>query len=337
MNITFPLITFGTSHFALFSIAAATVIFLLITYTVMQKKNRAFSALVSKKFARLLLRNYSEKKERFRFILLSIAGVTLLAALLRPQWGESDTVVHHASRDVLIALDVSRSMLVEDIHPSRFACAQETIRQLIKALPADRVGLLVFAHSTVVQCPLTHDKKAFLAFLDALDSTIIASGSTSLDSPLKKAVDIYAALPDKKNKILLLLTDGEDFSGSTQQLKQRLQTNGINLFALGFGTEQGGPIPKLSPSGDKIGHETDASGKVIMSRLNHEMLRLLAHDSGGIYVPYTTVTQTVDRVVKRVENYEKEFFDETTSRQQLERYSSFVTVSLCAFLLEWIL
>ncbi len=337
MNIYLPSITFGTALSTRYSIAVATLLFLFAARVISYKKKTNISNLASKKFNSLLLTNCSQKKEFFRFIFAIIAGCLLMGALLRPQWGEQEEKQNHASRDLLVALDISRSMLVEDSLPNRLACAQKTIEELVKVLPAERLGLLVFASSCVVQCPLTHDKKAFLAFLKAVDSSVIAAGSTSLDSPLKKAVDLYASMPSKKNKILLLLTDGEDFSGSTEHLKQRLQANGINLLALGFGTEQGGPIPKLSPNGNKVGYETDLSGRVIMSRLNHEMLRLLAHDSGGIYVPFTTVTETVTRVVKRIEIYEKEFFDETTSRQLIERYSWCVTVSLCAFLLEWIL
>jgi Ca-activated chloride channel family protein len=337
MNIYVPAITFGTNVSTRYALAVGTILFLFLARLINSQRKIAFNKLVNKKYNSLLFGNYSSKKELARFIFRIIGGCFLMAALVRPQWGEEEEKRNHASRDLLIALDISRSMLVEDSAPNRLACAQKTIEELVKVLPTERVGLLVFASSCVVQCPLTHDKKAFLAFLKALDSSIIAAGSTSLDSPLKKAVDLYASMPSKKNRILLLLTDGEDFSGNTEHLKQQLQSNGIHLLALGFGTEQGGPIPKLSPNGTKIGYETDSSGRVIMSRLNHEMLRLLAHDSGGIYVPFTSVTETVTRIVKRIEIYEKEFFDETTNHQRIERYSFFAAVSLFSFLLEWIL
>ena len=310
---------------------------LLIFYCIQYKREKKVrTQLAHTAFYALLFPGFSPKKRMIKFICGSIGIVSLLCALLRPSWGTQEHKVQEKTRDLLIALDVSRSMLASDIAPSRLQAAHSKIKMLVNSLAVDRVGLILFAGSAVLQCPLTADKRSFFAFLDTVDTRSIAAGSTSLDTPLKEALKVYATMPHKHHKLLAVFTDGEDFSGSLTHMKDEVQKAGLTVFTVGVGTESGAPIPEIDMQGNRIGYEMDAQKKIIMSCLNTGILQLIAVDSGGSYIPYTHDSQDIKTIIANIERYEKEDVDEKNNKQKIERYAYFAAVAFAAFLLEWI-
>ena len=321
---------------------ALCVLFVILVlsffYSVQYKREKKVrSQLAHKKFYALLFPGFSPLKRLIAFLSGFIAIVSLCIALLRPCWGTHEYKVKEKTRDLLIALDISRSMLAQVIVPSRLEAAQLKIKELVQSLVVDRVGLILFAGSAVLQCPLTTDKRSFFAFLDTVDTTSIAAGSTSLDTPLKEALKLYAEVPLKKHKLLAIFTDGEDFSGSLSHMKDDIKKAGLKVFTVGVGTEQGAPIPQIDTQGNRIGYEMDAHKKIIMSCLNTGLLELIAVDSGGSYISYTHDSQDIKSIIKKIERYEKEDLDEKNNTQKIERYAYFAAIAFAAFLLEWIL
>lgn len=269
---------------------------------------------------------------------LWIVGITFLgAALLQPQWDKKEEIVEQQGRDVLIALDVSRSMLGQDYNPTRLAFAKTKIQHVVSSLSSERVGLILFSGTAFVQCPLTHDIPAFSLFLDQVDAQTISSGSTVLEGALRKALDVFEAMPHRKNKLLVIFTDGEDFSSNLAVMKQKAQELGMHIFTVGIGTREGAPIPIINIEGACVGHERDAAGNIIMSRLNEGILRNLAEDVGGTYVSATLDMADIKQIVSKVEEFEKELLDDKKLARLEEQYPWFISGAFICFLLEWLL
>jgi Ca-activated chloride channel family protein len=327
----------GISYAQRAIITSIVFILFILYYRSYIREKKVRQQLADKTFYKLLFVGFSQKKRFIKYIAGCIGIISLFCALLRPSWGVKEHSVKEKTRDLLIALDVSRSMLAQDIAPSRLQAAQVKIRELVNSLAVDRVGLILFASSAVLQCPLTTDKRSFFAFLDTVDTQSIAAGSTSLDTPLKEALKIYSEMTHKKHKLLTIFTDGEDFSGSLAHIKDEVQKADLKVFTVGVGTETGAPIPQIDIQGNRTGYEMDANKKIIMSCLNTGVLKLIALDSGGSYVPYSNDSQDIKTIITQIEQYEKEDFAEKNNKQKIERYAYFAAVAFGAFLLEWML
>ncbi len=301
------------------------------------KKRRTAYILTKISKQQNILCNFSLTKQIIKTCLW-ILGITFFCiALLQPQWNKKEEIIEQQGRDVLIALDVSRSMLAQDYNPTRLQYAKKKIMKLVSLLSSERVGLILFSGSAFVQCPLTHDIAAFSLFLQQVDAETISSGTTALDVAIKKSIDVFAAFPHRKNKLLLVFTDGEDFSSNLADVKHEAQKLGFHIFTVGIGTEQGAPIPIIDLEGNCIGHEQDSAGTIIMSRLNEGILRTLADDVGGTYVQATQDTSDIEIIVRQVEQFQKELLDDKKLTRLEEQYPWFIGAAFICFLFEWLL
>ncbi len=282
------------------------------------------------------LSNFSLKKAFIKGMVRFISLVFLSLAIARPQWGKKEEVVAQQGRDVLIALDISRSMLAQDVEPSRLAVAKEKIQKLITRLTAERVSLMVFSGIALIQCPFTSDTGAFMSFLDLADVEAISSGTTALDKAIDVGIKTFEDIPDRKQRIMIIFTDGEDFSadsGSTQ----RAQQAGLHIFTVGVGTEEGAPIPLYDYRGRQQGH-VQHKGTTVISKLDERRLAELAEKTGGRYLRLSdTNDDDVTQLVNEIQRFEKEQFDDTTVSGQKEQYQLFAGLSLLALLIDWVL
>ena len=283
------------------------------------------------------LRNYSPKKQLLKSFLFCIGFLFLCVALLRPQWNKSEETVMQEGRDMYIALDISRSMLAADCKPNRLAYAKEKIKRLIKKLSCERVGLILFSGSAFVQCPLTSDYAAFFLYLDAVDAELISSGTTALDQAVQQALTSFAAVPDRKNKLLVVLTDGEDFSRNLHTIKQEATDAHLSIFTIGVGTPEGAPVPVFDHHGNSIGHQKDAKGGVVISRLNEQILQSLSHDAGGRYLRATDNDDDVIAFTQLVQSFDKEQLVERKHSRYEDQYHYFLLITFICFALEWLL
>ena len=240
-------------------------------------------------------------------------------------------------RDVFIALDISRSMLATDCVPNRLACAKQKIKSLLSYLSCERVGLILFSGAAFVQCPLTKDYGSFFTFLDQVDVETISSGSTNISAAIIEALRAFEAIDKKKNKLLVLFTDGEDFSSQLGSVKERAREQSLHIFAIGVGTTQGAPVPLINDQGKQNGHQKDEKGNVVISRLNESLLKNLAADVGGKYISLATDNSDIEQLVRTITSYEKEQLDEIKMNQLHDWYHYFVALGLMALLLEWLL
>lgn len=285
----------------------------------------------------LSLRNASLVRQGIKLTLMLIGLLFIWLALLRPQWDQKETIVHQEGRDLLIALDISRSMLAQDCLPNRLECAKQKIKELVKRLSCERVGLILFSGSTFMQCPLTTDYSAFYMFLDQIDAETISSGTTALDQAIKKALNAFKSCGNRKTKLLVLFTDGEDFSSNLTNIKQEAMDYGMTIFTFGVGTAQGAPIPLFDEDGNQIGHQLDKKGGVVISRLNEGILTSLSHDSGGTYIKMSDDDTDIHDLLANVRRFEKDSLDDKKISLFEEQYPLFVAISFGCLALEWLL
>lgn len=267
-----------------------------------------------------------------------MAGLLFISlALLRPQWNKRDELVTQQGRDLIIALDISRSMLAKDCLPSRLECAKAKIKALVKRLSCERVGLLLFSGTAFMQCPLTSDYTSFFMFLDQVDTETIASGTTAFDQAINAALNVYKEMEGRKSKLLVMFTDGEDFSSSLSKIKARVQQEHVHVFTFGIGTPEGAPIPLFDDQGNQIGHMKDKKGAVVISRLNEGILNSVANDSGGVYIRMSANADDLKTLVGQVLRFEKEKIEDKMFSRVDEQYPYFLAIGFVLLAIEWLL
>ena len=215
---------------------------------------------------------------------LVLLGIALIAiALARPQFGRADSAFTRRGRDVLVLLDLSRSMNAGDLAPSRLAVAKHAALEIVRGSPGDRVGLVVFGGSAFLQLPLTLDRAAFEQFLETASSSDLSDISTNLSAAFRTAATVFEHEADPGYRVALVVSDGESLRGNLDQGIGLLSRLGVRTFALGVGTLAGAPIPD-STAGQAIQYHRDHIGRVVVSRLNETTLGRLATATGGGYV-----------------------------------------------------
>ena len=219
----------------------------------------------------------SEGRAAVRGALIGLALMALCLAAAGPQWGFQWEEVTRRGVDVVVALDLSRSMLAEDAPPTRLAAAKREIRDLIELLQGDRVGLVVFAGTAFVQCPLTLDYGAFEVFLDQLDPDWVPIGGTDLGAAVRMGVETFAA-GETAGRALILITDGEDHGGELKDAAEEARKAGVHVFVVGMGAPEGAPIP------DGRGGFVQEGGKTVLTKLDEPSLKELALTTEGSYV-----------------------------------------------------
>jgi Ca-activated chloride channel family protein len=257
--------------------------------------------------------------------------------LLQPQWGDNEELVDQEGRDLFIMLDISRSMLAQDVKPNRLEFAKLKIRRLLELLKTDRVGLVLFSSSAIIQCPLTSDHQAFNAYLQEINEQVIGRGSTTIDVALIKVIELFKKMGREKNKLAFLITDGEDFSTNLNAAQQRALKEDIHLFAMGVGTTEGAPIPKLDDQGRYIGHEVDATGAIALSALNEVKLQSLCALLHGTYVKASYQDNDIIKIADRVLEFEKEKYSEQKVSLYDDQYPWPLALTTLFLALEWIL
>lgn len=228
-----------------------------------------------------LTRNVSSRKRRSKNIFLLLAVFMCFAALARPQYGSKWVEVKRKGIDLLFALDTSKSMLAEDIKPNRLKRAHLAILDFVRQLDGDRVGLLPFAGSAYLMCPMTLDYDAFENSLSAVTTDIIPKGGTNIAAVITEATETLSNAAN--HKILIILTDGEHLQGDTIKVAEEAAAKGLTIYTVGVGTSEGELIPLPEKNGS--GFIKDTAGNFVTSKLDEATLSQIAEVSEGLYVP----------------------------------------------------
>ena len=315
-------------------------IVLLFIYALIKNYSRIIygvSKLIHTIHQKVLFKHFSQSKQLIKMLCLIGALISLFIALLQPQWDKKEQQITQEGRDLLVVLDISRSMLAQDLKPNRLDFIKLKIRTLLSKLKCERVGLILFSGTAFVQCPLTVDYTTFLSFLEHVDVETISSGTTAIDTALKKAIDIFAQIPNRENKLVLLASDGEDFSMNLRSCKEKAQQENIKVFALGIGTPDGAPVPIIDERGRQKGHETDQGGNIVLTKLNEPLLKEMCTDLNGYYLRATYDDSDVDYLIRLLSQFERETFDDKKLSMYEDQYPILIALGWLLLAIEWIL
>lgn len=324
-----PGIHFGATQSSLF--APLFLFFFLLLCRIFFTRNKALSLLKIK----TIFLGHSKPKEQIRLILWTIMLGLAFIMVLRPQWSKREEKIPQQGRDLLILLDISRSMRATDIMPHRLDAAKLKIKQLLRLLTCERVGLILFSGSAFVQCPLTKDFAALDLFIDHVDIETISSGTTALDKALQASLDLFARTPERKNKLVLVVTDGEDFSTNFEAIIEKSKNENVRICTLGVGTEKGAPVPIFNEQGKQINVEKNPDGSIIFSKLNSHFLQELSEKLHGVYAEYQPDQRDLIAFKQFFESIEKESFEEEKLEQWEDQYHLFARLLFPLLLLEW--
>jgi Ca-activated chloride channel family protein len=276
--------------------------------------------------------DFDERRQHWRALLLLAALALMVLALAGPKWGFHWEEVHREGVDIVIALDTSRSMLAEDVKPNRLARAKLAVEDLVKRLKGDRVGLVAFAGSAFVQCPLTLDYEAFAESLHAVNVGIIPKGGTALTEAIKSGLEAFEGRQGK-HEALILITDGEDHEGHVEDAAKEAADRGVKIYTVGIGTAEGDLIP-LTVDGQQ-NFLKDRRGQVIKSRLDEETLQKIATSTGGAFVHASSGDFGLDTVYNDfIGKMEKRELQSTMERRYEERFQFPLLLALILIALE---
>lgn len=262
----------------LFALVPAAVAFF---FWALRRRRRALQRFAEARLLPTLTPDLDERRQRWRAAMIVLVLALLVLALAGPKWGFHWEEVHREGIDVVVAIDTSRSMLAEDVKPNRLERAKLAIEDLVKQLRGDRIGLVAFAGSAFVQCPLTLDYQAFAESLHAINIGIIPKGGTALAEAITTGIEAFEG-HEGKHTALVLITDGEDHEGKFEDAAQKAAEKGIKIYTIGIGTTDGDLIP-LTVNGQQM-FLKDRRGQVVKSRLDDEALKKIATTTGGVYV-----------------------------------------------------
>jgi Ca-activated chloride channel family protein len=306
----------------------AVLAFALALFLLERRGSDALDRLVSPALRARLVRAPAGWRRAARIALLALAGSCLVLALMRPQWGLRQVATPQVGAELMIALDVSRSMLAEDAVPNRLERAKAEIVDLLGFLGGDQVGLIAFAGRASVLCPLTPDFGFLRLVLESAGPGSVTRGGTRLEEPIRKAVAGFGP-PSGASRAILLITDGEDHDSFALDAAKAAAEEGVTIIAIGFGDESGSEVYATDPRTGARELLRDAEGRPVRSRLDGGLLREIALETGGAYVPAGTGVLDLESIYEaHISGLFRGDLDERGRTVRDEAYGWFVLAAL---------
>lgn len=260
--------------------------------------------------------------------LLWLAALTLaIVAIARPQWGTEVQTVEQEGLQVMVALDVSQSMLAEDTKPNRLARAKLEISDLMNRLNGDEIGLVVFSGASFIQFPLTSDYNTARMYLDGANPNVISRPGTAIGDAIRTAVNGFDESLDSQ-KVLLVISDGEDAETDPIAAAQEAADAGVLIYTIGFGTPEGEPVPVLDQGGNVVDYKRNAQGEVILSKLDETTLQEIAQIGGGQYYRAAADAGELDSLLAELDTLQKARLESRFDTRMIERYQGFLLAAL---------
>ena len=308
----------------LLAIAPLLMLFFAVRF---RRRREALRQLGEPELVDRLSRSTAAGRQSVKAALALAALVCFTVALARPQFGTRSETVSQTGFSVMVALDVSNSMLAEDVRPNRLIRAKYAVRSLVERLQNDRIGLVVFAGSAFLQCPLTSDYSIVELFLDGIDTGTVGTQGTAIAEALRIAGRSFQQ-NQKGYKAVVLITDGEDHQDDPVAAATELAAQGVRVYVVGIGTPLGVPIPVKGGDGRIEGHMRDRSGEVVMSRLDECTLRHIAESTGGAFYLASPGGDEMDLVYDTLASLERAEYESREFTQYVERYQYILSFGL---------
>lgn len=265
-----------------------------------------------------------------KFVLVALAYVFIVLGFANPQIGTKQEKVKRQGIDVVVALDVSNSMLSEDVKPNRLLRAKNFISNFLNELHNDRMGLVVFAGKAYLQMPLTVDYGAAKMYLKTINTNMVPTQGTNIGEAIDLArQSLQSDEQDNKSKALIIITDGEDNEGGVDDALEEAKKEGIKVFTLGVGTDNGAPIPVGND------YKRDESGNIVLTKMNEQMLRDIATKGNGKYLRLGSGKDEVNAILKELGRISTKQFEELVFTDFDDQFQWMLGIALVLLLIEW--
>lgn len=309
-------------------IAVMALLFVYVQFW-KRKKQREFGDLE-------LIKKLSPERSVFKPILklvVVLLGMTcLVVGLVNPKIGTKMETVKREGIDIIFAVDVSKSMLAEDVAPNRLEKSKQLVSQIINNLGNDRVGIIAYSGSAFPVLPITTDYSVAKMFLQTMNPGMISTQGTSIDEAINLATT-FIDKKDKTNKLLIIITDGEDHSDNAQDAAEEAKKLGLKIMTIGVGSEKGGTIP-LKRNGVVESFQRDKDGEVVVTKRNAEVLKVIAKASGGGYVDGNSTKQVLDYLKNALDNIQKTEFESSQMADFKSQFQWFLGFGFFLLLLD---
>ena len=313
---------------SLLIIPVIVVFFLLLQFW----KKRTQKKFANQSLLKRLSPNQSLFKSVLKVIVLSLGFASLVIALTNPKIGTKLETVKREGVDIVFAIDVSKSMLAEDIKPNRLEKTKQLVAQIINKLGSDRIGIIAYAGKAFPQLPITTDYSAARMFLQSMNTDMLSSQGTAINEAINLAKTYYDD-DEQTNRVLVIISDGEDHGETAVQVAEEASAEGIKIFTIGVGEVNGGPIP-IKRNGVLLNYKKDKQGETVITRLNEETLKAIANQANGVYINGRTTDKVVKEITTLLNKMDKTEFEAKQFADFKDQFQWFLGLAILLFFID---
>ena len=306
---------------------------ILVLFLVLQIwKRKAQNKFADKHLLNRLSPNRSLFKSLLKIAMLSLAFFCFTIALVNPKIGTKLETVKREGVDIVFAVDVSKSMLAEDIAPNRLEKSKQLVTQIINNLASDRIGIIAYAGKAFPQLPITTDYASAKMFLQNMNTDMLSSQGTAINEAINLA-KTYFDDEEQTNRVLIIISDGEDHSETAVQVAEEANEEGIKIFTIGVGNEKGGPIP-IKRNGVVLNYKKDKQGETVITRLNEATLKDIANEANGEYINGTNTNEVVEAIRDILNRMDKKEFEAKEFAEYKDQFQWFLALGIFFLLID---
>ena len=271
-------------------------------------------------------------KSTLKFVVLCLAISFLIIGLVNPKIGTKLETIKREGVDIVFAIDVSKSMLAEDVAPNRLEKSKQLVTQIINNLASDRVGIIAYAGKAFPQLPITTDYASAKMFLQSMNTDMLSSQGTAIDEAIQLSRNYYDD-DEQTNRVLIIISDGEDHNDLSVEVAETASEEGIKIYTIGVGSEKGGPIP-LKRNGVVMSYKKDQNDETVITRLNQETLRTIANKANGDYVNGNQTADVVKQIRDALNAMDKKEFEAKEFAEYKDQFQWFLGIGLFFLILD---
>ncbi len=302
----------------------------ILMYWANKKRQQSLNKLGESPLIRKLTTSINWRGRRWQNAMLLLSLTFFILALARPQWGSEVREIDQEGLQVMVALDVSQSMLAQDIKPTRLDRAKLEIADLMKQLNGDEVGLVLFSGASFIQVPLTSDYYTALSYLDSANPEVISRPGTVIGDAIRTAALGFD--PNlSSQKVLVVMTDGEDHETDPLAAAEAVAGEDVLIYTIGFGTPEGEPIPVMDENGTVVDYKHDQNGEVVLSMLDEGTLQAIAQSGNGKYYRASADGSELQSLLSEIDSLQKDQLQSRFETTLIERYQIFLGIAIVLF------
>lgn len=324
---------FRFAHVELLYLLIVVPLLVVFYIVAVGRKKKAIAEFGNPELLKPLMPLLSFKRGAWKFVMLLVALVFVILGVAGPQFGSKLQQVQKQGVELMVVLDVSNSMMAQDIKPSRLDKAKMAIARMVEKLSNDKVGMIVFAGDAYVQLPITTDYSSAKLFLSNISTDVVPVQGTAIGSAIDLAAKSFTP-ETETSKAIIVITDGENHQDDAVAAAGRARGNGITVHTIGMGLEQGGPIPEKGQSGQFM---KDGNGAIVVSKLDEQMLKDIAKAGEGLYVRASNTDVGLNQLLDEVNRMEKTLLEERVYADYAEKYQYFLLAGLFFIFVEFMI